>query len=86
MMTDEARATAPPTVPWRELARISKHRTSAPTDAAVRSAAATITAARDGRAASVDSVFLAALRIAQRDPERLRREVERIEGERFKVE
>lgn len=85
MMTDEVSATAHE-VPWRSLPRRSVHRTSPPTNAAVRRATAAMTADRDGRAVLVDTVILAALSLALKDPAGLRAEVERIERATFKAE
>lgn len=95
MMTSEARppgVDAEP-VPYGRLRRANAHRTSPPTNEAVREVCWQLEVARGGRAPYIDAVFMAALAVAgvtfaadgsavvdPRTLARLRREVERIES------
>ncbi len=74
MMTTERPTEA---VAWGALDRRTKHRTSAPTDRAVRAAVADL--AGRGRRPNADAVILAALRLV--DPAALRAEVRKVEAE-----
>lgn len=69
-------------VAWAQLVRITKHRTSAPTDAALRRAIGDI-AKRRGARPNADAVLLAALRLA--DPAALAVEVRKIENQRHRL-
>lgn len=53
-------------VEWRRLRRVNSHRTSRPTDEAIRKAVGEIAAER-GNAPAVDAVILAAVRMAVRN-------------------
>jgi hypothetical protein len=85
MMTDSAQPVRD--AAWRELPRIVTHRTSAPTDAAIRATAAAV-AGRRGLRTTADAVILAALRLAAPEgefPEALFAEVERIESQQWTI-
>lgn len=80
---------APEKVPFRRLSRSNRHRTSLPTDDAVRAAAWVVTRERGGNAPYVDAVILACVRMAtqtDKQIERLISEVTRIEAEVFTIQ
>jgi hypothetical protein len=70
-------------VTWRRLRRVNVHRTSEPTNTALRSLAGEIMARR-GAAPWIDAVILAALRIAAAEPiERLMDMVREVETDTY---
>lgn len=79
---------APEQVPFKRLPRSNKHRTSQPTDDAIRAAVWVVTRERGGNDPLVEAVILACVRMAtqtDRQLERLIAEVTRIEAEVFMV-
>ncbi len=64
--TTEPAAAARRLVPWQSLKRLSMHRTSDPTNDALRKIIGEIAADR-GRRATADTVIYAAIRLAVRD-------------------
>lgn len=71
-------------VPLRAMPTSNRHRTSAPTDEALRAAIAHELLARpDRKKPSADMVIFAALRLAAAAKGALTAEIERIEAERF---
>lgn len=93
MMTDRTHgAQGAATVPWRNLPRTSKQRTSAPTDGALAIIGAQIRGRRGVRT-TADAIVLAALNLAVPGgldsgwplPDALYAEVERIENQRWEL-
>lgn len=67
---------------WRQLRRVSSHRTSKPTDEAIRRAVGEIAATR-GSAPHADALILAAVRLASKDMKTLADQVREIETDRY---
>lgn len=83
--TDEHPTVRTERVPFKKLKRTNVHRTSEPTDDQIGQVRWEMTVARGGREVIADAVVLAALRIARKNPDDHRAEVERIEAETFQV-
>lgn len=83
MMTDSPPQNSTEIRPFRQLRRASKHRTSWPTDKALRTAVVSVGSIPGGHVMA-EEVILAALR--RLTPSELRAEIKLIRGEQFAAE